>query len=181
MQTNTNNTNKVLVVLVIILLFTTLYFAFFQNKQCFVKDLTANQLQNLNPISNPADTTNTIDDTKVVATPLVDTTTPAKKSGINGTVVATSCPGMVPEGTENPCNTRNYPNLDLSIKDTSTGAVKYTKSDSAGKFKIDLDPGTYDIGQKDTKNLYLTGGITNVKVSSGIYTNINVPFTVLNQ
>jgi hypothetical protein len=119
-------------------------------------------------------------DVKNIGSGSTNNSSTVKKSGIRGSVIFKSCPGVMQEGVDPVCT--NYGGeLSLYVKNNTGGIVKEIVSGKDGKFEIELPGGDYSIGHTKAKNETYSVSDVKVKVTTGSFSNTNINVTVMNQ
>ncbi len=97
---------------------------------------------------------------------------PTPNSGIEGTVTeGPMCPGPVQVGA-NTCPNKPYPTT-ITILSSNNTEIAHLQTDTAGNFKIALEPGTYILHPAPGNPLPRAGDQT-VEVTAEQYTQVNI-------
>lgn len=97
------------------------------------------------------------------------------KSGIEGTVtLGPTCP--VQRVDDPSCDDRPYPGL-IHVSGINIKNVTEFKADAQGKFKIELEPGTYTVDpQTPMDNILPRANPQDVTVVSGAFATVNIQY-----
>jgi hypothetical protein len=97
------------------------------------------------------------------------------KSGIEGTVsIGPTCP--VQRVDDPSCNDRPYQGV-IHVSGTNPNTVTTFQADAQGKFKIELEPGTYTLEpQTPMDNILPRANSQDVTVVSGAFTVVNIQY-----
>jgi hypothetical protein len=97
------------------------------------------------------------------------------KSGIEGTVtIGPNCP--VQRVGDSSCDDRPYQGV-IHVSGTNSTNVSEVKPDAQGKFKIELEPGTYTLEpQTPMDNILPRANSQDVTVVSGFFTTVNIQY-----